>query len=309
MDSQNFAEFMEKLGHNVIRTKSSWWFDVKKWAYMSFPFHISILPSADEIGSLLSKNGLMARYTCPNGSGNPSYYTVCSEKYYNFSHLSAKARNQTRRGLERCSIRRISFNELRSLGGIAINRDTILRQGRAVARTHDIYWEKYYAAAERTRNMEAWAALVADELAAFIICYSFNDCMTILYSASNGKLLSAYPNNALIYSFTKEALCRPQISQVSYGLASLQAGLKNLDHFKRGMGFVNISIGQRIQFHRLVSPFVSKPIVRILTRFVEAANYNGKIGQLTGVLHFYANQDVPNDCSPQIIENGTHIVH
>lgn len=300
MDTQNFAEFLEKLGHRVIRTESSWWYDVTRWAYMSFPFHVSITPSTDEINTLLLKNGLMARYTCPDGSGNASYYTACCGKSYDLSQLTVKARNQSRRGLERCTVRRVTFEDLGRLGGIAINRDTLLRQGRPVPRGHDAYWHKYYSAAEHTATMEAWAALVADELAAFIICCSFDDCMTILSSASNRKHLKAYPNNALIYTFTKEALSRPHISQVSYGLAPLQPGLENLDHFKHGMGFTDLPVGQRVQFHPFAGPFLAKPAIRLLRRGIEAAGFNGRMGQLAGVLRCYTDQDERGAAKPEL---------
>jgi hypothetical protein len=285
---------------------SSRWFNVTPLAYMSFPFHVSISPSTDEVNKLLQKNGLLARYTCPAGSGAAGYYTACSDKSYDLSRLTVKARNQSRRGLERCAVRRVSFAELHSLGGIAIDRDTLLRQGRPVSRRHDAYWKKYYSTAADTTTMEAWAALVSNKLAAFIICCSFNDCMTILSSASNRSHLKAYPNNALIYTFTKDALSRPHISQVSYGLAPLQPGLENLDHFKHGMGFANVPVGQRIHFHPRAKPFLAKPALRLLRRGLEGVGFNGRMGQLAGILQCYADQDEPGVTSsnerPRLID-------
>jgi hypothetical protein len=116
------------MGHRVVHTSSACWFNVSPGIYTNFPYHLAIEATVKEIDQVLGMRGLAARYLCSIENGQPSYRIVCDKKNYDFSSLSTKARNQTRRGLERCQVKRLGFGKLDELGAMAVNRDTRLRQ-------------------------------------------------------------------------------------------------------------------------------------------------------------------------------------
>jgi hypothetical protein len=258
--------------------------------YMGFPYHRPLDADPAEVGVMLGTRGLIARYSCPVEEGRASYTTVCDREHYDMGSLKTKSRNQVRRGLERCSVRRLTFRELERSGAREVSRDTMLRQSRHVPSAHDAYWRAYYAAADACESMEAWAAFVGKDLAAFLIATTMENCVYILEEFSHRKHLREYPNNALVYSFTSTALGRPEVKEVSYGLEPLEEGLAGLDHFKQGMGFINRPIGQRIELNRFLRPFLAKPLMASARRVAERQAYREGFGKLAGMLRRYEEQ-------------------
>jgi hypothetical protein len=260
---------------------------------MGFPYHRPLDADPAEVAAVLGAGGLMARYSCPVEKGRLSYTTVCDLKNYDMRSLGTKSRNQVRRGLERCSVRKITFRELERSGGPAVSRDTLLRQGRPVHADHDARMRAYFAAADRHDSMEAWAAFAGEELAAFLITTTIEDCAYILEEFSHRKHLKAYPNNALVYRFTQAALARPGVEEISYGLEPLQEGMEGLDHFKRGMGFYNRPIGQRIEFNRYLRILLPRPLIATARRIAEGQAHRERFGKLAGILRRYEEQPRP----------------
>ena len=247
MSAEAYATLMENSGHRVVRTASAWWYEAHPHWYLAIPFHTELTPSADEVHEVFARGAWVVRYTCPLAAGTPSHRSVCDASEYGLSTLSSTARRATRRGLERCTIRRVPFSELEQLGGLELSRSTLVRQQRSVPSDHDASWRRHYAAAADTATAECWGAFVGDQLAAFLIAATIDDCVYLPVLKSSSDHLSEYPNNALVYSFTQSALARRGITEVSWGLESLLPGLEGLERFKLGMGFANRPIGQRIE--------------------------------------------------------------
>ena len=98
------VEFFERLGHKVVRSQSTWWYEVQPRVFLTIPYYKTIQPSEDETMSLFTKYNLRAiRYpTTLDSFGFLSNITINTDKNYNLSNLHRKARNHTRRGLENC---------------------------------------------------------------------------------------------------------------------------------------------------------------------------------------------------------------
>ena len=62
---------------------------------------------------------------------------------------------------------------------------------------------------------------------------------------------AGHQGQKVYYTFLKETMARDEIDEVSIGLQSLQPGGESLDLFKRGMGFEERPIGQRIECYVL----------------------------------------------------------
>ncbi len=290
MSSDDYAGFLERMGHRVLRSRSTTWFNVSAGVYMNFPFHRPAEPEYSEISKVLGFGGIAVRYTCAPEVGRPSYKLVCLDKNYSLDSLPQKGRNRTRRGLETCSVRRLAFEELESTGALRLNVETLMRQGRKVPANHDIYWRRYYDEASRTSAMQAWGSFVENELAAYLIACQIEDCMNILILRSHTNYLKANPNNALFYVFTQDSLRRTDIHEVSTGLESPQSDTSELERFKSRMGFEKVPIGQRIEFNSLFRLLLKSGASSVLQRTLNKVSTKESVGKLAGILRWYEEQ-------------------
>ncbi|MBI5252031.1 MAG: GNAT family N-acetyltransferase [Desulfomonile tiedjei] len=290
MSSEKYAEFLAGIGHRVVRTKDTWWYESSSHVYSNFPYHIPVTVKLNEIDEVLGNTGFAAKYACPIEIGRPSYQHVCTERDYDFATLNQKARNRTRRGLERCSVRRLTFKELAATESLELCRDTWMRHGKPVPSDFEDYWSRFYNAADAASVLETWGAFVGDELGAFLIAVLTDGCMCLRDVCSHSNHLHAHPNNALVYLFTKDAIARQEVSEVSYGLQSLQEGTETLDRFKEGMGFPRRPVGQRIEVNRTLRPILRGPIAKAALRLSRMGNKNQTIRKLSGLLQWYTEQ-------------------
>jgi len=255
MNAAEFAEFWQIQGNKVIETKSCYWYNPHPLFFMSLPFHRLVTPSRSELAKVLLQGPSVAvRFpTVPNGTGKEGGLFICSDRNYDLSSLHQKARNQTRRGLENCTVEQVDFGYLAEHGH-TLNEETFQRQGRDPHRITEKQWHRYCEAASQTHDFEAWGAFVKGHLAAFMVTALVEDCFNILHQSSSADYLAYYPNNALIFTVTKLKLSCPEVGYVSYGLKSLD-DTGGLDHFKLRMGFELKPFKDCIVFNPLLKPF------------------------------------------------------
>ena len=66
MNAEIFAEWLRRQGYRVVRTASSYWFEVSARVYQAFPYHWVIEPSEEELSRLLTEHHAIAlRYSTP----------------------------------------------------------------------------------------------------------------------------------------------------------------------------------------------------------------------------------------------------
>jgi len=267
MNASHFAEFWQAQGYRVIETASCFWYNARRFSFMSIPYHREVAPGSSELRRLFFTGpALAARFFPADDSEADRGLFVCSDRNYSLGSLGKKARNQTRRGLESCSVEQIDFEYL-ARHGQPINGDTWVRQGRSPKSMGDRQWRAYCAAAHPP-DFEAWGAFAEGELAAFLIAALVEDCLSILHQASATALLAAYPNNALTFTVTERRLACPQVSYISYGLKSLE-DTSTLDHFKFQMGYRLKPRGDRVVLHPFLRPLVGlggKQLVTAMAR-------------------------------------------
>ena len=290
MSHQSYAEFMKKLGHKVVRTESAWWFQGAGGIYAQFPWHETITPGQSEIDSLLGLTGTAARYSCPGGTGRDSHFYVCDDPEFAIEKLSSNTRSKIRRGLKRCTVSPISFDELQRLDAAELSRETMLRQNRTAGPEHDAYWKRYFKAAAETESMEGWAAFNEGQLAAWLIACRFNECINISILRSRRSMLSNYPNNAMLFEFVRNAIRREGVSMVSFGWESIRPQLDSLDDFKLSMGFEKRSVGHRIEVNRFVRPILRGRILSSLEGIAVRRSKHERFGLMAGMLKWYREQ-------------------
>jgi len=266
MDAGHFAEFWRIQGHKVIETKSCFWYNPQPLVFLSVPYHRTFTPSGGELARvLLGGPAAAARFHDP--AGNDGGLFVCMDRGYDLSSLHKKARNETRRGLENCSIEQVDFRYL-SEHGFSLVEDTLQRQGRDQRTMTHVQWRRYWNAAQKIEGFEAWGAFVKGNLAAFMATAVVEEYFSILQQYSGRDFLGYHPNNALTFMVTKLKLSLAEVACVSYGLKSLEP-TPGVDHFKLSMGFQVKPFGESVAFNPLLTPFLSlggSKIIRWMAR-------------------------------------------
>ena len=132
MNAEIFATWLHRQGHHIYHTRSSYWYDAGPRVLQAFPYHWLIKPEPKELRSLILKHNILAlRYSTPleAGEGMISYHVVLDDLDYSLEKLRPQARNGIRRGLEKCNVERISFQQLADEGW-HLQQDTLDRQNR-----------------------------------------------------------------------------------------------------------------------------------------------------------------------------------
>lgn len=284
-----FAHFLHAIGHRVARGAGAYWYDAGHGFLLAVPSHHVLVPDPASLRTLLWHSRCVgARFSAPlDGPGKLSYQIVCDDREYALEKLSANTRSKVRRGLRRCTVRRVAMADVAAHGRVA-DRDTLLRQGRSWRWSEEPAWTQYWQAAATTPGIEAWGAFVDDTLAAFLVTVRFEDCVEFLLARSRSDARDAYPNNALIYTVTQELLVQRGVRRITFGLESLEA-VQALDEFKFGMGFRADPLRQRVVFHPIAGAVLRRGVVRSAIHQLAAGRRGARGGfwrKAEGVLRF-----------------------
>jgi hypothetical protein len=266
MDASQFAKFWQLQGHRIIETKSCFWYDRHAFAFLSIPYHRIVEASAWELMTVFATGpSILARYPAPpEGDGRDSWLFVCTDRNYDLDSLEKKARNQTRRGIEKCKIEHLDF-EYAAQHGVTLNEETLGRQGRAMRNFSPEDWRRYCRAANSVLDFEVWGAFVGGKLAALMVIALVEDCVSILHQSSRNDCLEYYPNNALLFTVTKQKLRLPGVGSVSYGLSSIDQ-TPGLERFKFNMGFVKKAFQKRLVINPIVRPVLVLGGQKLITK-------------------------------------------
>jgi len=311
MSSVSFIEWIERQGYRVVTTASSHWYEIKSRVYQAIPFHHLISPSEAELRQLLHESGAIA-LRCSTateaGEGKLSYHVVNANKDYDLAQFSRSTRYDVRKGLKYAGVEPISLSRLSSEGW-ALRQETLARQGRSGAET-ETWWKRLCASAEGLAGFEAWGALRQGRLMAAILTCTMEDWCVGLYQQCCSEALTTCVNNALTYSFTKEALARPEITQVFYGLHSLDADEK-LDRYKFRMGYAAKPVRQRVVFNRWMRWLLNGASYRVLRAARARWSEQPTLAKAEGMARFYLEgrkplaEQVWPDCLRECVGSGT----
>ena len=294
MSTAGYIAFLEAMGHKIREHAGVYWFNVHPGVYMSVPFHKLVSPAEIDVKKILIYDGIALRYPCALEHGRRSFRIVVNDPDYDLPSLSSKARNQTRRGLENCEVKPLAFGQLGD-DGIRLNRETLSRQGRKIPENYETYWTRYFDAASKSDGGETWGSFVNGELAAYLIAFRMEGVAHILIVRSAQNHLSMYPNNALLFTYIKSVLGTSEIREVSIGLEPIQGDMASLDRFKAGMGFMQLTVGQRVEFNPLLVPLIKSPLGRMAHSIAKHRSARSEnMAKLAGMFSWYEKQDKPH---------------
>jgi hypothetical protein len=287
MTPEMYAEWLREVGHRVAKSESSFWFDQGPHAFQAFPYHWLLTPSEDEIQELMRKNHMVAlRYSAPEGSYRAvkSYHIVCRDRSYGLGSLPRQSRQNVQSGLSKCTVQEISLDRLAAEGWM-LRRDTVERQGRNDD-TSESEWKRRMLSASHYGGFRAWGAFVGGKLAASLFGFQCQDTMILLEHQSLGEFVPLRANHALTYTVTTALMSDPAVKAIFYTLQSLDAP-PAVDEFKLRMGYESVSIGQRVAFHPLVTPFVGNRAHSIVRAFREKHPKSHGLSKMEGMMRFY----------------------
>lgn len=293
MTPETFAEWLRRLGHRVIRTRSSYWFDAGPRVYQAFPYHWVVRPEEEELLELLnSENAIGLRYSTPMDApiGACSYHIVFEQASYGLPEVEASVRGQVRKGLGACQIGPIPLERF-AREGWALQQDTQGRQGRR-SRHGSARWTRMVEAAADLEGFAVWGAEVEGRLAASIMYLQMDDTINLLYQQSLREYLPLRVNSALAFELTRAQVARPEIRLIHYGLHSLDAPA-TIDQFKLRLGYKAKPVLQRVMFHPRLAPLLGPGAAGLLDRLAVRLPGFDVIRKSEGLLRFYLNGKLP----------------
>lgn len=284
MNAETYAEWLRRQGQQVLRTCSSYWHNGGMRVYQAFPYHWLIEPSQAELSEIFSRHRAVAvRYAMPLccSSGTPSYSIVFEGGRYDLESLGHRTRKNVRRGLKNCTVEPISFQRLVNEGW-ELRRDTLDRQRRRLSFTFES-WRTRYLAASDFAGFQAWGAYVGNRLAAYLITFRMDDCVSVVDQQSHRDYLDLNINNAITFVVSQDAATRPGVKTLFYGLESLDAPLR-VSEFKFHMGYTPKPLRQRVVFRPAIAPFATKLSYQVVSKMAEWLPGNRQVTKAKGML-------------------------
>lgn len=279
-------------GHEVIKTNSSYWYDAGPKVYQAFPYHKVIIPTPVELQQLFQHSRAIAiRYSTPlcQPEGLISYHVV-NKEIFNLTDIPKKVRHNVSMGLEYATYQPISMKRL-AAEGWKLRADTLNRQGRKSAESKR-FWERMCLSAENLNSFEAWGAFHGGELVASLFACTIDTTVCVLFQQSLTPHMKFGINNALFHEFTNTVLNRRGVTQVFYGLHSLDAPA-SVDQFKFRMGYVPLPVRQHVIFNPSLAAFiqpVSYYFVKMVRKIIPSSN---GIAKAEGIMRFYLQGKLP----------------
>lgn len=290
MQPHHYAAFLERMGHSVREAHGVHWYNVFSRAWICFPLETELAPATIDLSAVMDHRGVMARYCCSLENGVSSFRQIVADRNYGLSSLDPKARNKTRQGLENCTCGPEDAREI-ATDGMRLHTQTLRRQGRKIADNYETHWRKYFDAVAECPAATVWAARFNGALASFLISFRIGSVENICIVRSSEELLKFRPNNAMLFTFLQQALTQHDTTEVCIGLQSLQNGMNSLDSFKRGMGFEERAIGQRIELRATLGLTLPRAVAKFAGKAAERV-HSEYAARLAGALSLYANQPV-----------------
>lgn len=254
---QGLATFMEHRGRRIVEAGGVLWHEAESRMYMSMPYTLRPAVSRGDLDEMLKRvNGAGVRYPSEREPGLPGGIYVCQTRDYGLSAVQSRLRSMVRKGLQQCEVKPAD-EAVMIREGLQLNRDTMERQGRYDAEFGEPErWANLCRAIGKSPKVMAMGAFVDGFLAAYSVVYEEDGWRHILHQNSRVDLLDHYPNHALAYTLTSEALARPEIEGVSYGLKSL-VNTAGLHDFKLRIGYECQEQNSVCHLHPALAPMLT----------------------------------------------------
>jgi hypothetical protein len=233
---------------------------------MSLPYQSLLNPEPAELHAMIRECGAVgARFPSTHWTGLESGVYVLRRQPYELDTVHIKQRPRVRRGLERFRVRPATKAELLNQGR-DLNLSTMRRQGRYDAEFGNARrWHTFVEAAFTCMEVSCPAAFIGSRMAAYMITCRELGWLHILHQMSNHEDLGDFPNHALTYSVTKQALEDESLDAVCYGYLPLFAA-DGLHEYKERFGYELVPHRSAVQLHPAIGGVLNNCLTRAAVR-------------------------------------------
>jgi len=273
MNLQTYVSFLEQNCGRVFCFKSVPFYEYRKGFVWSVPQFNSCDLRKEELQNLVWRKAVGITYTSQTYGCKPVEFWIRTTPY-DIASVHPKKRTQIRRGIERCKLELADWGLIKT-EGLAMNRESLKRQGRKSGRLDNYkWWNQYCNISEKFEDVLAWCAFVENNVANYEYVIIHDDIIIdgvksrvgnlvhtgsfSKYLARNSELGKYFPNEALIYYVTRSLFKDYKCDYVIAGLRSFDSGL---ERWKGHMGFELKTLQQNTLSNPLlkfVKPFVPK---------------------------------------------------
>jgi hypothetical protein len=233
---------------------------------MSLPYQTMLNPDPAELRAMIREHGAIgARFPSTNWTGLESGLYVVRRQPYELDTVHIKHRPRVRRGMEHFRIRPATKAELLKQGR-ELNLSTMCRQGRYDAEFgNPRRWHTFVEAAFTCSEVSCPAAFVGSRMAAYMITCRELGWLHVLHQMSNHEDLADFPNHALTYTVTKQALEDESLDTVCYGYVPLFAA-DGLHEYKQRFGYELVPHHSALQLHPAAGVLLNNCVTRAVVR-------------------------------------------
>ena len=259
MTGQEFIELQKNMGIDVINTKTMSWVHMQNKYAVASPSVEYSYPINEDIKEILSnKNIWFAIFVSEHTTPNTAEYLFEGDDY-SIEKFHSKIRNQIRKSLKSCTIKKPTKDDLVKYG-FEINNEILGMHQRSVDYLIKLdKWKKYIDALYDARDVYVYAAYVDEEFAAYVFFIKVNDKYYIYHPFATRRFSKQAPMNGLLYTAINDFIEKDKHVTVTYGLASFFT-MSGLDKFKKGMLFTEKKMSRVTVLDDKISFFFNKPI-------------------------------------------------
>lgn len=258
MNVEEYAEQELRLGKRLLKRDGVWWKEIKRCFYRPLDFHTALALGAsrpDRLKALVGYEHLVPGAERANGV----YVSmeVDGSGPYDLSSFKKKRRYCIKRGLEELEIRRVEDLEEVLDQIYEVNVSAYARfdwPGNHEGMTNRDLLEKH---ARRTFGLpgrqDFFGAFYQGRLVAHLSSIQLEPVMMICSYLAHSDYLQYFPSEALIYTFTKQALEKPGIQRITFGP---ECARESLNQFKEHMGFKRVKYPLLRRLNPLLVPAI-----------------------------------------------------
>lgn len=273
MNTLEFINLQKRLGLKILDTETTSWFVTNNNLAISTPSLENSYPNKKDFKCLYKNNIKMAIFMTKSNYNNSCEY-IYYGKDYSFDMFNGKVRNQIRKGLKSCVIKKPSIHDLRAQG-LKINREILSKHERDVNYLTDAeLWNNYCTQMLEEKEVHTYGSYINETLIGYVFFIKVNEKYYIYHPYTSREYSKEAPMNALLFTAINNFIRSDGYVTVSYGLTSFFEK-QGLDHFKKGMLFIEQPVTRLIAIHPFLNLFFNQ-VVNNFFKAISSSKYFGE---------------------------------
>jgi hypothetical protein len=269
-------EFYEAWGYRTLSAGGTIWFDGGSFSVMATP--TTILPDLNdkEVREVLGKMGrIVAVYGTATNEGTVVPMYTLRDKTYDFKNLQRQFKQQVNKAMQELESRECTWEEWQTLGK-RCDQETLQRRGQSLNPNHPLLSDegrkKIASIAVKIPNLRIHACFYQNEIAAYLVHLTFGSiCEGLITNRREGAVEPAvkYASHLLYYTFSKEAISRPEVQMVCVGRQSVPPN-ETLARFKAHAGFSNEPYYLSFRMQKYLAPVFERKLTAKMLQLIRS---------------------------------------